>query len=296
MKIISIGEVLFDCFQDQKVIGGAPFNFFYHIYKLTNNAEFISSLGNDEDGKSIISFFKKNRISTNYIQIDEEHPTGLVDIKVDKNGNPTFAIIPNCAYDFIELTPAIKELIESDTILLYFGTLAQRNDVSRKTIQSLLNKDIKYFCDINLRANYYSREILAESFKKVNVLKLNIYELKIVSELFLSCSFELQSSAFELRRKFDIDLLSVTLGEGGALLIDKFGMDEYKYLAKEVVDTVGAGDAYSAILCLGYLNKLPIKRINFLANKFASYICSIRGAIPQSDEVYKNFKEELKTE
>ena len=296
MKIVSIGEILFDCFQDQKVIGGAPFNFFYHIYKLTNNAEFISSLGNDEDGKSIINFFKKNRISTNYIQIDEKHPTGLVNIKVGKDGNPTFAIIPNCAYDFIELTSTIKELIESDTTLLYFGTLAQRNDVSRKTIQSLLNKNIKYFYDINLRANYYSREILAESLKKVNVLKLNIDELKIVSELFLSRSFELQSSAVELRRKFDIDLLSVTLGEGGALLIDKFGMDENKYLAKEVVDTVGAGDAYSAILCLGYLNKLPIKRINFLANKFASYICSIRGAIPQSDEVYKSFKEELKTE
>jgi len=294
MKIVSIGEILFDRFQDQKVIGGAPFNFFYHIYKLTNNAEFISRLGNDEDGKSIISFFKKNKISTNYLQIDEKHPTGLVNIKVGKDGNPTFAIIPNCAYDFIDLTPTIKELIESDTTLLYFGTLAQRNDVSRKTIQLLLNKNIKYFCDINLRANYYSREILTASLKKVNVLKLNIDELKIVSKLFLSRSFEMQSSANELRRKFEIDLLSITLGEGGALLIDKFGIDEYKYLARAVIDTVGAGDAYSAILCLGYLNKFPIDRINFLANKFASYICSIRGAIPQSDEVYESFKEELK--
>jgi fructokinase len=295
MKIVSIGEILFDRFQDQKIIGGAPFNFFYHIYKLTNSAEFISSVGNDENGKSIISFLKKNKISPNYIQIDEEHPTGLVDIKVDKDGSPTFAIIPNCAYDFIALRPTINELIESDTTLLYFGTLAQRNDVSRKTIQSLLNKNIKYFYDINLRANYYSREILTESLKKVNVLKLNIDELKIVSKLFLSRSFELQSSANELRRKFEIDLLSVTLGEGGALLIDKFGIDENKYIAKEVVDTVGAGDAYSAILCLGYLNKMPIDRINVLANKFAAYICSIRGAIPHSDEVYENFKEELKS-
>jgi len=295
MKIVSIGEILFDCFQDQKVIGGAPFNFFYHIYKLTNSAEFISSVGNDENGKSIISFLKKNRISTNYIQIDEKHPTGIVDIKVDKDGSPTFAIIPNCAYDFIELTPKIVELFYSEITLLYFGTLAQRNDVSLKTIQSLFNKNIKYFYDINLRANYYSREILTESFRKVNVLKLNIDELKIVSKLFLSRSFELQSSANELRKKFDIDLLSVTLGEGGALLTDKFGMDENKCLAKEVVDTVGAGDAYSAILCLGYLNKLPIDRINSLANKFASYICSIRGAIPYSDEVYESFKEELKS-
>ena len=294
MKIVSIGEVLFDCFQDQKVIGGAPFNFFYHIYKLTNSAEFISSVGNDENGKSIISFLKKNKISTNYIQIDEEHPTGIVEIKVGKDGNPTFSIIPNCAYDYIELTPKIVELIESDTSLLYFGTLAQRNYTSRKTIQSLLNKNTRYFCDLNLRGNYYSREILTQCFRKVNVLKLNIDELKIASKLFLSRSFEMQSSANELRRKFEIDLLSITLGEGGALLIDKFGIDEYKYLAKAVIDTVGAGDAYSAILCLGYLNKFPIDRINFLANKFAAYMCSIRGAIPHSDEVYESFKEELK--
>ena len=296
MKIVSIGELLFDCFQDKKVIGGAPFNFFYHIYKLTGNAEFISRIGNDGNGKTIINFLKKNNISIKYIQVDAKHPTGSVNIKVDKDGNPTFVIICNCAYDFIELTPEIIELIESDTSLLYFGILAQRKDVSRKTIQSLLNKNIKYFLDLNLRGNYYSKEILAECFSKVNVLKLNIDELKIVAGLFLKHSFELPSLADELRRKFGIELLSITLGEAGALLIDKFGINENKYSAKEVVDTVGAGDAYSAILCLGYLNKLPIDRINFLANKFAAYICSIRGAIPHSDEVYESFKKELKTE
>jgi fructokinase len=158
MKIVSIGEILFDCFQDKKLIGGAPFNFFYHICKLTDNAEFISRIGNDKNGKTIINFLKKNNINTKYI--DEKHPTGSVNINVDKDGNPTFVIIPNCAYDFIELTPEIIELIESDTSLLYFSTLAQRKDVSRKTIQSLLNKNIKYFLDLNLRGNYYSKEIL----------------------------------------------------------------------------------------------------------------------------------------
>src|SRR3972149_4120138 len=131
MRIVSIGEILFDCFQDKKVIGGAPFNFFYHIYKLTNSAEFISRIGDDENGKSLVNFFSKNNISNNYLQFDEKHPTGIVDVKVDKNGNPTFDIILNCAYDFIELTPRITELIESGTSILYFGTLAQRNTVSR---------------------------------------------------------------------------------------------------------------------------------------------------------------------
>jgi len=294
MKIVSIGEVLFDCYQDEKVMGGAPFNFFYHIYKLTSNAEFISRIGNDKNGKSIINFLRKNSINTNYLQFDEKYPTGKVNIKVDKSGNPTFDIIPKCAYDFIDLNPKISKLIEYDTSLLYFGTLAQRSTVSRKTIQSILGKNIKYFCDINLRANYYSKEILDDCFKKANVIKLNEDELKIVSGLFLTGTFELQSSAEELRRKFEIDLLSITLSEGGALLIDKFGVNEYKYSIKKVLDTVGAGDAYSAILCLGYLNKMPINRINFLANKFAASICGIKGAIPHSDEIYDNFKEEIK--
>jgi len=294
MKIVSIGEVLFDCYQDEKVIGGAPFNFFYHIYKLTSSAEFISRIGNDENGKSIINFFKKNNIISKFLQLDEKHSTGIVNVKVDKNGNPTFDIIPNCAYDFIDLNPKISNLIESDTSLLYFGTLAQRNTVSRKTIQAILGKNIKYFCDINLRANYYSKEILDNCFKKANVIKLNEDEFKIVSGLFLTGTFKLQSSAEELRRKFEIDLLSITLSERGALLIDKFGVNEYNYSIKKVLDTVGAGDAYSAILCLGYLNKMPIDRINFLANKFAASICGIKGAIPHSDKIYDNFKEEIK--
>jgi len=294
MKIVSIGEVLFDCFQNKKVIGGAPFNFFYHIYKLTTNAEFISRIGNDENGKSIIEFLKKNNISTNYLQMDYKYRTGTVKIKLDRNGIPDFNISPNCAYDFIGINPEVIKLIEFDTSLLYFGTLAQRNEISRKTIQSILGKNIRYFCDVNLRGKYYSKEILEESFRKVNVLKLNEEELKIISELFLTPPFELQLSADRLRKKFEIDVLCVTLGDRGAMLMDKFGVDENKYSAKKVVDTVGAGDAYSAILCLGYLNKMPIGRINFLANRFAASICGIKGAIPVSDDIYDQFKEELK--
>jgi fructokinase len=293
MKIVSIGEVLFDCFQDKKVIGGAPFNFFYHVSKITSSAEFISRIGNDKEGKSILGFLRKNNISTNYLQVDSKYPTGTVKIKLDRNGIPDFDISPNCAYDFIETNPEISRLIESETSLLYFGTLAQRNEISRQTIQSILGKDIRYFCDVNLRGKYYSKEILEESFRKVNVLKLNEEELKIISELFLTPPFELQLSADKLRKKFDMDVLCVTLGDRGAMLMDKYGSDENKYSAKKIVDTVGAGDAYSAILCLGYLNKMPINKINFLANKFAAAICSIKGAIPPNDAIYDKFKKEL---
>ncbi len=294
MKIVSIGEVLLDCYPGEQIIGGAPFNFFYHIYKLTGNAEFISRIGNDENGKSIIDFLNQNNISTQYLQVDEKYPTGLVNIKLDNKGNPSFDMLPHCAYDFIELTHDISKLIESGTSLLYFGTLAQRSSVSRETIHSILGKNIKYFCDLNLRSNYYTKEILEECFRKINVLKLNLDELKIVTKLFSTRTFELYSSAQELRRKYNIDVLSITLGEKGALLIDSSGHNETKYPVKRLTDTVGAGDAYSAILCLGYLNKLSIDKINYLSNKFAASICSIKGAIPNNGGIYETIKEELR--
>ncbi len=145
MKIVSIGEILFDCFPDKEVIGGAPFNFFYHIKKLTDNAEFISRVGNDEKGELLINFLNENNINSNYVQMDDEHPTGIVNVKIDEKGIPDFDIVPNCAYDFIEINNEINKLIQSDTSLLYFGTLAQRNEVSRQTIQSLLGKRYKVF-------------------------------------------------------------------------------------------------------------------------------------------------------
>jgi fructokinase len=293
MKVVSIGEILFDCFPDKKVIGGAPFNFIYHIKKLTDKAEFISRIGDDENGNSVIKFLEKNNINSHFIQIDTEHQTGTVNVKVDDQGIPTFNIVANCAYDFIDHSSEIEKLIDSDTSLLYFGTLAQRNKISRKTIQSLLEKQIKYFYDINLRNNYYSKEILSESLKKINVLKLNEDELKIVSELFLSTHFELNASAKALLEKFELEMLSVTLGAKGALLMDRNNSNRNEYSPTRVVDTVGAGDAYAAILCLGYLKKLPIERINFLANKFAAFVCGITGALPSTDEIYDQFKEEL---
>lgn len=294
MKIVSIGEILFDCFTDKEVIGGASFNFFYHIKKLTDDAEFISRIGNDEKGELLVNFFNKNNISSNYVQIDDEHPTGIVNVKIDEKGNPDFDIVPNCAYDFIEINNEINKLVQFKASLLYFGTLAQRNAVSRRTIQSLFGKDIKYFCDINLRTPYFTKEILSESLNNSSVLKVNEHELKILSDLFLSEYSDLHSSARAIHERFELEILSVTLGERGSLLLDKFNFNEDKYSASNIADTVGAGDAYSAILCAGYLNKLPIEKINFLANKFAAFICGIKGAIPQNDEIYKEFKEELK--
>lgn len=291
--IVSIGEILFDCFIDEKVLGGAPFNFFYHIKKLSGNAEFISKIGDDENGKAINDFLSRNKINSKYIQIDDTHPTGIVNVIVDDAGIPAFDIVLNCAYDFIELDSEIAELLNSQTTLLYFGTLAQRNSVSRQTIQSLFGKNIKYFCDLNLRGNYYSNELLYQCLKAANVLKLNEDELKIVSEQFLLGYSDNLTSANLLIKKFEIELISITLGERGALILDRKSYNENKHTPNKIIDTVGAGDAYSAILCLGYLNKLPLERINYLANKFASDICEIKGAIPKTDEIYSKFKKEL---
>lgn len=293
MKIVSIGEILFDCFQNKKVLGGAPFNFFYHTYKLTQDAQFVSRIGNDSDGKTIINFLKEKQINLDFIQLDDKHPTGLVKIQLNSAGSPIFEIEINCAYDFIELSYELKELLTTNTELMYFGTLAQRNSASRNTIQSALGKSIRYFCDINLRSNFYSREILETSLISADVLKLNADELKIISEMFLNKSYDLETSAMKLIDKYNLEMLSITLGEEGAILIDKKDINKNKFPVSKIADTVGAGDAYSAILCIGYLHNMPIDQINYFSTKFASKICSITGAIPASDEIYDQFKEEL---
>ena len=183
-QIASVGEILFDIFDNQKKIGGAPFNFIYHIIKLTGEGNFISRIGNDNFGKKVLEFFRQNKISSDYLQIDSSHPTGTAKPELNNEKIPVWNITTNTAYDFIELNKEIKKLVDEKPGCIYFGTLAQREEKSRKTIQSLFNMKIKYFYDLNIRQSFYSREIIGLSLKTANVVKLNSDELTIIKELF----------------------------------------------------------------------------------------------------------------
>ncbi len=287
--ISAIGEILFDQYEEKKKLGGAPFNFIYHINKLTGNGNFISRIGNDENGKEILSFLNKNNISTSLIQVDEVHPTGIAKVQLNKNKIPSFNIVPDSAYDFITLTDSNEKIVK-DSKILYAGTLAQRNHISKNTIQKLMNSSAKVFCDINLRQDYYDTELIKFCLNKTNILKLNFDELQIINKITGNESTDLIKSSEQLLKKYSFDLLCITVGDDGSYIFDENKFYHTKHRTENVVDTVGAGDAFSAILCIGYIKKMPVEKINELASIFAAKICTIEGALPNDDSIYEEFK------
>jgi fructokinase len=289
-KITAIGEILFDIYPETKNLGGAPLNFLYHVQKLTGKGNIISCVGNDVLGNKVIEFLKSSGIPTSYIQIDHLHPTGVANVKLNKNKVPTFRIDENRAYDFIEITDKVNQLINKKTGCLYFGSLAQRNKVTRDTIKSLFGKKIKYFCDLNIRQKFYTKEIINKSLLNADALKINIDELKLINKLLFGDRFSLEKDANKVLEKFNIELLAVTKGKDGSTLFTKNETDDYKTTLSGIVDTLGAGDAFAAVFCIGYLRKWKLNKINKLANDFASEICRIKGALPQTEKVYSKIK------
>lgn len=295
-KITAIGEILYDVYPETKNLGGAPLNFLYHVYKLTEIGNIISRIGNDVLGRNALAFLQSSGMKTEYIQIDHLHPTGVTTVTLDEKRVPSFRIDEGRAYDFIEETSEIKKLVEEETDCLYFGTLAQRNKTTRNTIQNLLGKKVKYFCDLNLRQNFYTEEIITRAIKSANVLKINIDELKLINQIILKKEYSFESSTRELINNFNIEMLAVTKGANGSTLFYKGEVDDCGNISGKVVDTLGAGDSFASILCIGYLRGWKLSKINRLANEFASEICKIEGALPQTDEVYSRIKEKMNSE
>lgn len=294
MKITSIGEILFDLFPTHKKLGGAPLNFIFHINKLIGDGNIISRVGKDVLGSKAIDEIKFAGMNTDYLQIDSIHPTGVANVILDEKGNPEFEIDSDRAFDFIELNDDIKYLISNETNCLYFGTLSQRSETSRSSIQALFNNlDIKYFCDLNLRNDFYDEEIISASLNTADFLKVNYKEMNLLNDLITQIDYNTEKVAYELMEQFNISMVAVTRGKDGSTIFENGKRYDYTSIDVKVKDTTGAGDAFAAMLCLGYLQGLEINRINKLANDFAGEICMIDGALPKNDRIYDNFRELL---
>jgi fructokinase len=290
-KITSFGEILFDVYPDGKKLGGAPFNFIYHIIKLTGKANFVSRVGNDQNGDEILQILKNREISSEFIQIDQNHKTGVAKTTLNEKKIPDFIIEENVAYDFIELTDPLKKLISQSTDCFYFGTLAQRSEQSRNTVQKLAaDPNVKCICDLNIRQNYYTPEIIEQSLSSADVLKLNEDELELVNKLVIKSEFNKIETIEKMMQIFNIGLLCVTKGGSGAVLYKDGQENYYKIKNDKVVDTVGAGDAYASMLCIGYLRNWNIEKINKLASEFANEVVKVKGALPDDDTMYQPFK------
>ncbi|HQU84969.1 MAG TPA: carbohydrate kinase [Pyrinomonadaceae bacterium] len=278
-NITGLGEILWDILPTGKHLGGAPANFAYISKQLGNNGIVLSRVGNDEFGREILDELESKNISTDFIQIDAENPTGIVNVVLE-NGQPNYEIVENVAWDFLELSENWRKIAEKCDAVC-FGSLAQRNEVSRKTICEFvgLTKNLRIF-DVNLRQNYFSEEVLRESFRLANIVKLNHEELPIVAEMFV-CKAENQiETARNLLEKFNLKLICVTRGGNGSLLISQDEVSEHKGLNVKIADTIGAGDSFTAGMTHGILHGWALEKINDFANKIGAFVASNAGAMP----------------
>lgn len=293
--MVLFGEVLIDVFPDGNVLGGAPFNVARHLRALGLYPMLISRTGTDELRDQVIRTMSDFDMDTTGIQSDPLHPTGQVAVHIDEDQHH-FEILDNQAYDFIH--PAISRLVGMSVQpeLIYFGTLAQRHGVSRRALNALLRSiNRPSILDLNLRKPWYDTQILNRSLERADIVKMSNEELATLAKILRLRGTDEKSQAAALIRKYQLDRLLVTCGKRGAWLLDREGMqaeDNSSNDAVQVIDTVGAGDAFTAIFMVGTLLGWPTQRTLMRANRFASAICGIRGAIPQTQDFYSPFLRE----
>ncbi len=280
--VIGMGELLWDMLPDGKQLGGAPANFAYHAQQMGAKGAILSAVGNDALGNEICENIEKLNIDSLISRVD--FPTGTVAVSLNDNGIPTYDIVENVAWDMIELSDdAKKELNKADAIC--FGSLAQRNEVSRKAIEEAINytskKCLKVF-DINLRQHFYNKEIINKSLVLCNVLKINDEELVILSDMFGWEGSDAEKCQF-LIDHYKLEMLALTCGEKGSYL---FTTNEQSYLETpkvEVADTVGAGDSFTGVIIIGKLQNKPLSEIHQMAVNVSAFVCTKKGATPAYD-------------
>lgn len=279
-NVVGVGEVLWDLLPTGPQLGGAPANFAYHARALGANAQVISRVGNDFLGTEILDRFRLWGLSYENLQFDSQRSTGVVTVTL-QNGVPDYCIHPDTAWDAIEVTASAREVMKSADALC-FGTLAQRSSSSRSAIQRLVasasTESLRVF-DVNLRQNYFSREVIEQSLRLSNVLKLNDSELPIIAKMFaFDGDSARQIQALALR--FALKMVALTKGAQGSLLYCRGEWSEMSGEPAKVVDTIGAGDSFSAALIMGMLSGMKLEALHRVAAEVARHVCSCPGATP----------------
>jgi fructokinase len=279
IKVIGIGEILWDLLPEGKQLGGAPTNFAFHAHQLGLQSSIISSVGNDNPGKEILNVVDNSDIIS-FIDIIDR-PTGTVSVQVDKNGIPKYIIHEDVAWDFISPSETALEFAKQSHAIC-FGTLAQRSETSYYSIQEILKtvpaNALKVF-DINMRQNFYNEYIISNSLEKANVLKINNEEILVFADMFGISGDEFEIM-HQIIQQYDLKVLALTKGAEGSWLISQ---EEDSYLETPkvmVADTVGAGDSFTAGLVAGLLNDKPLKEIHRSAVDISAYVCTRKGATP----------------
>ena len=281
--IVGMGEALWDVLPEGKKIGGAPANFAYHVSQFGFDSRVVSAVGNDELGDEIMEVFKEKQLKNQIERVD--YPTGTVQVTLDDEGVPCYEIKEGVAWDNIPFTDELKRLA-LNTRAVCFGSLAQRNEVSRATINRFLDTmpdidgQLKIF-DINLRQDFYTKEVLRESFKRCNILKINDEELVTISRMFGYPGIDLQDKCWILLAKYNLKMLILTCGINGSYVFTP-GVVSFQETPKvPVADTVGAGDSFTAAFCASILNGKSVPEAHKLAVEVSAYVCTQSGAMPE---------------
>jgi fructokinase len=279
--VIGVGELLWDLLPAGKQLGGAPANFAYHAQGLGATALVVSRIGNDPPGREILDGLGRFGLRTDGIATDARAPTGTVSVALDAGGKPSFTIHENVAWDSMHADPEIlDQACRADAVC--FGSLAQRSPLSRAAIRAVLAaappSALRLF-DINLRGRFWSREIILESLQLADVLKLNDEELAIIADL-LDLAGDEADQMRRLAERFALKAVALTKGADGSVLL--IGNELHCHPGSEIaiVDTVGAGDSYSAALALGLLAGDAPEQILQSAHRLADYVCTQPGAMP----------------
>ncbi len=280
-QIVGIGELLWDLLPGGRQLGGAPANFSCHAAALGARAFLISRVGDDEPGRDLIEGLERLGVRTECIEIDPVAPTGSVSVTLDDEGHPHYTIHEGVAWDFIgSEEDGRRAMAGADAVC--FGTLAQRCKSSGDTLRSLLEvapRDSLRVFDINLRQQFHTTEIIEHSLSLANVLKMNETELPRLAKTFLLSGTDREQIA-ELVRLFRLRSVAFTRGSRGSLLYADGRWSDHRGFPTSIVDTVGAGDAFTAALTLGLLAGWDLDVVHHRASEVASYVCSQAGATP----------------
>jgi len=280
--MVGLGEVLWDLLPSRKVLGGAPANFAYMATVFGDRGIVASRIGKDELGHEACQILNDVGVGTSYVQHDDRYETGITNVLLDSEGQPGFTIKEPVAWDFLQWTPDWEELSSRADVVCY-GSLAQRTPTSAETIERFLRntpEDALRICDANLREPFYNPETLRRSFQFADILKLNEQELFQVSSSFGFGNSDEIEIAKRLLNEFDLELICVTKGARGSLLISDRKIVEHAGINVDVADAVGAGDAFTACVAHYYVQGRPLEEISESANRIAAWVATQVGATP----------------
>lgn len=277
-KICCIGEVLWDSLPSGLYLGGAPLNVCYHLNRLGIDSVIASRVGNDRLGKEALRRIKNLNIPTELIQLDEKNETGFVEVKLTMEGDPRYEILKPAAWDHIELSDPLGDEIKNCWGLV-FGSLAQRHEISRKTIQELWKNDVRLIFDMNLRKPFINEEVLHLSLQKADIVKMNEEELNYLKDWY-SLSGSSQNAVETLADQFNCPVICITKGAKGSMLFLNSRWYEHKGFPVKTKDVVGAGDAFLASLLYGIITKKEGKEMLACANATGAVVARKDGAMP----------------